>query len=61
MDKGVFKEGLYNLTMAKLSGRSTTGNCVRSYQSLPSIGASNFYIKNGETPKDDLIKEMHKV
>ncbi|AMP20719.1 hypothetical protein AZF37_05610 [endosymbiont 'TC1' of Trimyema compressum] len=59
MDKGVFKEGLYNLTMAKLSGRSTTGNCARSYQSLPSIGVSNFYIENGETPKGDLLKEMH--
>lgn len=59
IDKGVFKEGLYNLTIAKLSGRSTTGNCVRSYQSLPSIGTSNFYIENGETPKGDLLKEMH--
>ena len=58
MDKGVFKEGLYNLTMGKLSGRGTTGNCVRSYQSLPSIGASNFYIENGETPKGDLLKTM---
>ena len=59
VDKGVFKEGLYNLTIAKLSGRSTTGNCARSYQSFPSIGASNFYIENGETSKDDLLKEMH--
>lgn len=59
MDKGVLKEGLYNLTIAKLSKRSTTGNCVRSYHSLPSIGASNFYIKNGKTSKDNLLKEMH--
>lgn len=58
MDKGVFKEGLYNLTMGKLSGRGTTGNCVRSYQSLPSIGASNFFIENGNTAKGKLLDTM---
>ncbi len=59
INKGVFLGGLYNLSIAKKTGRKTTGNAVRSYASLPSIGYHNLYIENGNTDVKDMLTEMN--
>lgn len=48
IEKGVFKNFLFDLKTASLSGRKSTGNASRSYDSEPLPGANNFIISPGE-------------
>lgn len=59
VDRGVLKKGLYNLTMAKKVNKETTANCSRGYSSFPSIGTHSFFMENGETGNNELLKEMN--
>jgi PmbA protein len=57
--EGVLKAYLYDTYGARKAGAGTTGNAVRgSYDDLPRISATNFYMEEGETPADDLVKDI---
>lgn len=58
IDKGVFKGGLYNLSIARKAGFETTGNCSRSYSSLPSIGYHNLYLEKGEVSQEEMFQSI---
>ncbi|TFG08824.1 MAG: TldD/PmbA family protein [Promethearchaeota archaeon] len=52
---------LHNSYTAGKDSVESTGNAVRnSYSSTPSIGITNFILKNGNSNKDDLISEVKK-
>lgn len=55
VSNGVFKTFLHNLKTAKYFNTESTGNAVGS-----SVGGINFYVKEGTTSKEDMIKGMKK-
>ena len=55
VSNGVFKTFLHNLKTAKFFNTESTGNAVGS-----SVGGINFYVKEGTTSKEDMIKGMKK-
>lgn len=56
---GVLQGYLYNTYTARKEGRVSTGNAVRhSFKSMPSVGTTNFYLKPGERPPEELIREV---
>lgn len=58
IDKGVFKKGIYNLSMAKKSNTKTTGNCSRSYSSFPGIGYNSLSIEAGDGKVEKWISNL---
>ena len=59
VQEGVLKSYLYDTYGARKAGASTTGNAGRgSYDDLPKISATNFYMQAGDTAADDLIKDI---
>jgi len=60
IEHGVFLGGLYNLSIAKKSGATTTGNASRSHASLPNIGYHNLCLENGTIDVKDMMLEMNK-
>jgi len=57
VDKGVLKTYLYNTQAAAKAGTKSTGNATRrGYSSLPGIGPTNFYLVNGNTDPEEIIK-----
>lgn len=58
IDSGIFVGGVYNLSIAKKSGKSTTGNATRSHSSLPNIGYHNLCLLNGNVDVKDMISEL---
>lgn len=59
VENGVLKSYLHNTISAKLMNTTSTGNGFKaSYASPVSIMPTNFYIKNGNTSFDDLVKQM---
>jgi PmbA protein len=65
-DKKIFENGeflttglLHNSYTAGKDGTESTGNATRkSYSSLPSIGITNFIMKSGTTPKDQIFQDI---
>lgn len=55
---GIFVGGLYNLSIAKKTGTSTTGNASRSHSSLPNIGYHNLCLLKGDIEVKDMITEL---
>lgn len=55
---GVFRGGLYNLSIGRKAGFASTGNCSRSYSSLPSISYHNLLLEPGTTSREDLIASI---
>lgn len=55
---GVFQGGLYNLAIGRKTGRQSTGNCQRSYASLPSIGHHNLFIEKGGASVEGMIQTI---
>ena len=53
--KGVFNTFLHNLKTAKYFNTESTGNAIGS-----GVGGINFYVKEGETSKEDMIKGLKK-
>ena len=49
---------LYDTYAARKAGTRSTANAQRSYDSLPSIGAFNFYLREGKHSFDDIIKSV---
>jgi len=55
-DKGVLKQYMYDTYTANKAGAKPTGTASRSYNSLPGIGRTNFFMEPGATPAKDLLK-----
>ncbi len=55
IEKGILRAHYYDSRSARKAGTVTTGNASRSYGSIPSVGANNFYLAPGETSADDVI------
>lgn len=56
IEQGKLNAYMYNTYTALKEKRSSTGHAAGGTTSVPGIGPTNFTIKEGETPKDDLIK-----
>ena len=57
VEAGVLKGFLYNTTVASRAGVESTGNASRGgYSSLPGIGPHAFYVVNGETDPEAIIR-----
>jgi PmbA protein len=57
VDRGVLKGFMYNTSVAKRAGVTSTGNAARGgYASLPDIGPHNFSMAAGTTPPDEIVK-----
>lgn len=58
VDGGECRGFLYDTYTAKKEGVTSTGNGKRGgFKGSPNPGVTNFYMKNGDTSLDDLIKE----
>lgn len=55
IDRGILSAHFYDSRSARKAGTRTTGNASRTYGSIPSVGANNFFLAPGETSPDDLI------
>lgn len=56
VEEGVLKAYLHNSYTAKKAGATSTGNAVRGgFKSAPGVGVSNFYIKPGVSPIEELL------
>ena len=59
VQEGVLKSYLYDTYGARKAGTETTGNAGRdSYNDLPRISATNFYMEKGHTRAEDLVKDI---
>jgi len=59
IENGKFLRLIHNSYTAGKEGIESTGNASRSsYSSVPSIGVSNFILKNGDYTKDEIIKDV---
>jgi PmbA protein len=56
--KGVVKGFLYDLQTAALAGKKSTGNGSRGRGGLPSPSASAFVISPGDTPFDEMVRDI---
>jgi len=57
VDGGVLQGFLYNTAVASRAGVESTGNASRGgYSSLPGIGPHAFYVENGDTDPDEIIR-----
>ncbi len=56
IEKGVLKMFLHNTRTAKRAGVASTGNASRArFDSLPDIGANNFYLERGTMAPEEII------
>jgi PmbA protein len=61
IDRGILKGFMYNTIVAKRAGVKSTGNASRrDFTYLPEIRAHNFYLKAGESSREEIIKETAK-
>lgn len=59
VENGILKTYLYNLKTAKKDGVKSTGNGFKSgYKGKIGISPTNFYIKNGNKPLDNLFQDV---
>ncbi len=58
VEGGVLRQYLHSAVTARRMGVPPTGNGVRSYDSLPTIGPTNFYIDYGNTAPDRLRRDI---
>jgi len=56
IDKGVLTSFLYDTYTATKAKTTSTGNASRGYDDTPHIGILNFYMENGETTLEQMIK-----
>lgn len=60
VEKGVLKSFLYDTYSSRKDKTAPTGNGFRSYQSLPAVSGTNFYLENGNETTDSIIKSIEK-
>jgi len=58
IDKGVLKTYLCDCYSARKLGYEPTGSATRSVKSNPSSGTSNFYMQNGNLPREEIIASV---
>jgi PmbA protein len=58
VERGVLSRFLHTTATARRANVQPTGNATRGYDSLPSVGATNFYIQQGSTRLETMIKEV---
>jgi PmbA protein len=58
VDHGVLNRVLHTGITARRMGSATTGNAARSYDSLPAVGPTNFYIERGTQRLSKLIADV---
>jgi PmbA protein len=57
IDRGVLQGFMYNTMVASRAGVDSTGNASRGgYSSLPGIGPHAFYVENGETDPQEILR-----
>jgi PmbA protein len=61
IESGILNTFLFNTYTANKGNAKSTGNAARgSFQTLPTVGPSNLYIKAGSKPADEIIKSIKK-
>lgn len=58
VDKGVLKTYVCDSYSARRLSLKPTGHAARFYQSLPGVGATNLYLKNGATDPKEIVKSV---
>lgn len=58
IDKGILKNFLYDVRSARKAGSRSTGNARRSFSSVPTVGANNFYLIPGKVSRNEIIKSV---
>jgi PmbA protein len=58
VENGVLKNYLLNTYTARKLGMKTTGNASRGLTGTASVGHNNFYIENGDTIPDEIIRKI---
>ena len=58
LDAGVFRGFLFDCYNARRLDAATTGSAVRDVSSLPGIGSGNLVIAGGETPADEIVRDV---
>jgi len=59
VDGGILKGFLHNSYTAAKEGLPSTGNGIRhSFKGTPEVGTTNFYVENGNTTPENIIKEI---
>jgi PmbA protein len=58
VDRGVLMKFLQTTATARRANMNSTGNAARGYDSLPAVGATNFYIDRGSAKLDTMIQEV---
>jgi PmbA protein len=58
VDRGVLMKFLQTTATARRANAQPTGNAARGYDSLPAVGATNFYIDRGSSKPDTMIQEV---
>jgi PmbA protein len=58
IENGVLKTYICESYSARRLNAKVTGNAGRSYQSAPSVSASNLFLKNGKDNPKDIIKSV---
>jgi len=58
VERGVLRQYLHTSASARRVGASPTGNGLRSYDTLPTVAPTNFYIDYGSASPDKLLREV---
>ena len=58
VDRGTLVRFLHTTATARRFGVQPTGNANRGYDSVPTVGATNFYIDRGSTKPETMIAEV---
>ena len=58
VEGGVLKQYICDSYSARRLNLRPTGHASRGYTSIPSVGSSNLYVKNGDTSRADIIKSV---
>jgi PmbA protein len=58
VDRGVLTRYLHTAATARREGVAPSGSAWRGYDSLPAVGASNFYVENGSTKLSTMIEQV---
>ena len=58
VENGVLARFLHTVSTARRHNVQPTGNAARGYDSLPTVGPTNFYIDSGSSKPDAMIQEV---
>ncbi|HON56848.1 MAG TPA: metallopeptidase TldD-related protein, partial [bacterium] len=58
IEDGVFRNFIFDLRSAKLTGNKSTGNAERSISAMPTPSYSNIVVNTGDKPYNEMIAEI---